>query len=536
MFERWAIKRQAVIMMPLKKSGIEFTAGINGHQGSVIGDSPTGIAKVLGKSDGIIGNVLGWMFNFDNESFNPGQGLDDFEGLASGDTKAKDKNQAINSFVKKTRLKPPSVNMTLAKYKKITDAAINELKSKAARNEESQKKKASYAADDTSWDDLKDKVGNFFDDWFDDLFGTIKEIFGADKDAGACEGGDVNTNGKAKNLSKYFKVIGPKIDAECKRQGLSQYAEIIKAKCMRESGGNYVSYPDVLQASESLGKPIGYLKSVDASITQGVKYFGSIVKKSNGDIKLALQSYNFGAGFIPYVNARGGKYTKELALSFSKYMVQKIGRKISRLEPGYGDVNYVDHVLAYYSGEMPSGNCEGGGFAASCPDVIGSKGTKKYRLSAATGAKQLVNLKEEKGMPLRYTIVGGTSYVRKGTAEALRVVGRNYQRATGRTLAVTSGWRPGDPNWHGTGWACDLDTPNTMKYMSGKMRFPSGKDKEDARELVQICIDAGFRTLYFGDYDICSEFNRKYGAGTMVYDPKGHYNHLHLSYTICGKG
>lgn len=91
----------------------------------------------------------------------------------------------------------------------------------------------------------------------------------------------------------------------------------------------------------------------------------------------------------------------------------------------------------------------------------------------------------------------------------------------------------GDNQWHGTGWAADLDTPNTMRVINGKMRFPNGTDKEKARKLVECCLKAGFRGLVFGDWDIIQEMNGKYGESAMQYDPKGHWNHLHCSYPLC---
>ncbi|MBH0167634.1 lysozyme family protein, partial [Fictibacillus sp. 7GRE50] len=74
-----------------------------------------------------------------------------------------------------------------------------------------------------------------------------------------------------------------------------------------------------------------------------MKYFADVMKQAKGDIHLALQSYNFGNGFIGYALERGG-YSKEVAIDFSEMMAVKNGW--SR----YGDVHYVEHVLRYYEG------------------------------------------------------------------------------------------------------------------------------------------------------------------------------------------
>jgi hypothetical protein len=522
--DRWLYQRQSCLISPLMKSGMEFTAGINGHKGSVIGDSADFWQGALtGGFGGLLMGLLGVDvsgYNQDNRNGAVAQATDTVAGINLG-------NVASN-FVEKFRPKAIEIENLDKLYSDDKKAALQQI-NKRLELLSRRETKAEHDEEKTSWDDWKSKIGG----WFDGLWSKIKDFFGGSKDEGTCvPKGDVGTGGKAKGLSSYFKVLGPKLEKEAKAQGLDAYVEIIKAKVMQESGGNYKRYPDVMQASESLGKPIGYIKDVDASIKQGIKYFGGILKKTKGDVKMALQSYNFGSGFIDYCMKHGGKYTKDNAYNFALAQVKKHGR-ISSIDPGYGDSKYVDHVLRYYDGNLPSGECEGGdasGGASSCPSVTGAEGKKKYSNPSGKG---LIDLKSYKGKNYGITIVGGTSTskVRPGTAEALVSAIKIY----GKSANVTSGWRPGDPAWHGTGWAVDLDTPNTMKTISGKMRFPNGSDKDNARKLSEACIKAGFRALYFGDWDIVQEMNKKYGSGTMNYDPAGHYNHLHCSYPICKK-
>ncbi len=530
--ERWLFMRQACLVAPLTKSGHEFTAGLNGHKGSVMGDSPDAWQNILTSG---VGSVLLGLLGADAWQYRQ----DVREGKAySFDAKS---GPSINMNAMATDIfnrfrKPVSSSGQIKKmYDKDRKASLEQI-NKRLELMSSRETKAVHDEEEVTWEDWIKKITDKVKGWFTKLWDKVKDFFGGKDDSEVCiPAGDLPTTGKAKNLSKYFKVIGPKIEAEAKKKGIPQYAEIIKAKTMQESGGNYIRYPDVMQASESLGKPIGYIKNVDESIAQGVKYFGEIVRKCNGDIKLALQSYNFGKGFIDYVMKRGGKYTPELAYQFSEYMVGKMGRKISRIPPGYGDSKYVERVLRYYDGSLPSGECENGGDAtggaSSCPSVTGADGKRKYH----TGGKGLIDLSTYKGRNFRLTIVsgGGSARVRPGTAEALVNTAKLYKSATGKDFQITSGHRPGDPNWHGTGWAADLDTPNTMRTIGGKMRFPDGKDKREARALCEAAIQSGFRALYFGDWDIVQEMNKKYGSGTMNYDPAGHWNHLHVSYPIC---
>lgn len=537
--ERWLFMRQACLISPLHKSGLEYTAGINGHKGSVVGDAPD-IWKRLMTNDvsafilGFIG-VDAWQFRNDD--------LEDQMGMKSdGPTEQPiDLNKMASSFYNAFRKQIPTLEKLGELYDKDRKAALEQI-NKRLELLGKRETKAAYEEEKTTWEDWKNKIKNKITGWFKDLWDKVTSFFG-NKDDGTCvPEGDVPTDGKAKGLSKYFDVIGPKIEAEAKAQGIGSYAEILKSLTMQESGGNYHKLPDVMQSSESMGKPIGYIKDVDASIKQGVTHFKNQLARAKGDIKLVLQSYNFGGGFIDYCMNKGGKYTYELAYSFSESMVKKVGR-ISRIPPGYGDSKYVERVLRYYDGNLPAGACKGGGAvgegsggASSCPVATGREGKSKYHLGSG-GAPDIIDLHSLPGRNFGLTIVGGggTSKVRKATGELLIEVAKLYKAATGDSFNITSGWRPGDNQWHGTGWAADIDTPNTMRVINGKMRFPNGTDKEKARKLVECCLKAGFRGLVFGDWDIIQEMNGKYGDGAMQYDPKGHWNHLHCSYPLCRK-
>lgn len=118
---------------------------------------------------------------------------------------------------------------------------------------------------------------------------------------------------------------------------IENHVGLLLALIQQESGGRVL---DVMQSSESAGLPPNTFTNPEDSIAQGVKYFASVLIKAKGDQNLALQSYNFGIGFINYALPLGG-YSKANAISFSKKMAEQYGW--SR----YGDVNYVDNVLRY---------------------------------------------------------------------------------------------------------------------------------------------------------------------------------------------
>ncbi len=159
--------------------------------------------------------------------------------------------------------------------------------------------------------------------------------------------------GKAKVSADVERYRGL-VTKYAKEYGIEDKVDLMLALMMQESGGQG---NDPMQASESKCGYIGCITSPEESIKYGVKHFKSVLDKAKGDVKLTLQSYNFGGGFIDYVMKRGGKYTKELAIEFSKMMYAKVAStgNYSCVRPEsaatgacYGDIGYVDAVLKYY--------------------------------------------------------------------------------------------------------------------------------------------------------------------------------------------
>ncbi len=135
---------------------------------------------------------------------------------------------------------------------------------------------------------------------------------------------------------------------------MAQYTELILAVMMQESGGRV---KDVMQASESsfnqkYPHAPGSITDPEYSIECGVQALKYVLDKAGctgpadlGRIKLALQGYNFGSGYIDWAMERDGGYTKENAAAFSDMMCARPGWNYSV----YGDKGYVDHVLRYYT-------------------------------------------------------------------------------------------------------------------------------------------------------------------------------------------
>lgn len=148
------------------------------------------------------------------------------------------------------------------------------------------------------------------------------------------------------------------INQYCLQYGIPEYTTLAAAVMQQESGG---SGTDPMQSSEcSYNKKYphepGSITDANYSIQVGIQYLASCLRaakcKSPSDISgvsLALQGYNFGNGFIAWALKKGG-YSQALAVGFSNIEAKKLGWS------GYGDVNYVSHVLRYYNQSTGTGS------------------------------------------------------------------------------------------------------------------------------------------------------------------------------------
>ena len=158
------------------------------------------------------------------------------------------------------------------------------------------------------------------------------------------------------SLSSAVEKYRSAVRSEADKLGKGQFTDLFLAVMQQESGGNG---SDVFQASESLGLPVNSL-STARSIKQGVKYLSSCLDaagcKSPVDlekIRLALQGYNFGGGYIGYALQKDGKWTQANTIAFAKQKSggkKNTGSRAAALGPWrYGDSYYTKHVLRYYS-------------------------------------------------------------------------------------------------------------------------------------------------------------------------------------------
>lgn len=155
------------------------------------------------------------------------------------------------------------------------------------------------------------------------------------------------------NVSNEVLAYRATVQRIAAKYGMSEYVELILAVMMQESGGRGL---DVMQAAEGgfnqkyPHKPNG-ITDPEYSIECGIQELKYALDKAGctgptdlDRIKLALQGYNYGSGYIDWAMERDGGYTKENAIAYSDMMCARPNWHYSI----YGDKEYVDHVLRYY--------------------------------------------------------------------------------------------------------------------------------------------------------------------------------------------
>lgn len=152
-------------------------------------------------------------------------------------------------------------------------------------------------------------------------------------------------------ISEEVKAYEPLIQQYAREHGIGDYVLLIQAVMMQESGGRGT---DPMQASECGYNTLyphapGSIRDPEYSVNVGIQNLADCLAVAQCEspmdmdaIKLALQGYNYGQGYITWAMNKYGEYTKANAVEFSINAAERYGWS------SYGDMNYVPHVLRYY--------------------------------------------------------------------------------------------------------------------------------------------------------------------------------------------
>ena len=152
-------------------------------------------------------------------------------------------------------------------------------------------------------------------------------------------------------VSEEVKAYEPIIQKYAKEHGIPDYVLLIEAVMMQESGGRGT---DPMQCSECNFNTLyphtpGSITDPEYSINVGIQNLADCLQIAECEspvdmdaIKLALQGYNYGQGYITWAMNKYGEYSKANAVEFSLKTAEQCGWD------SYGDMDYVPHVLRYY--------------------------------------------------------------------------------------------------------------------------------------------------------------------------------------------
>ena len=183
-------------------------------------------------------------------------------------------------------------------------------------------------------------------------------------------------------LSAEVLAHTPAIQKYANEFGIPEYVPAIQAIMMQESGGRGT---DPMQASEcpyntQYPNIPGAIQDADYSIKVGVQYYADCVREAGCQspqdidrLKLSWQGYNYGNGYISWALEKFGGYSEANALQFSQEQAAAHGWS------GYGDPEYVPHVMRYYSGGgLFVGLFGNGQLVTIAKSQLGNEGGQKF--------------------------------------------------------------------------------------------------------------------------------------------------------------
>lgn len=197
-------------------------------------------------------------------------------------------------------------------------------------------------------------------------------------------GGFLFSSSSESNLPLSQEVLGytPVIQRYAQEYGIPEYVQVIQAIMMQESGGRGL---DPMQASECpyntrYSHSPNSITDPEYSIQAGIQNYAACVREAGcagpqdmDKLKLSLQGYNYGNGYISWAKRNYGGYSEANARLFSQQQAASHGWR------GYGDPEYVAHVLRYYTGgNLFSGLFGNGQMVSVALSQLGNEGGQKF--------------------------------------------------------------------------------------------------------------------------------------------------------------
>ena len=154
----------------------------------------------------------------------------------------------------------------------------------------------------------------------------------------------IGSSQSSEALSAEVLAHTPAIQRYASEFGIPEYVPVIQAIMMQESGGRGT---DPMQASEcpyntQYPNTPGAIQDADYSIKVGVQYYADCVREAGCEspqdmdkLKLSLQGYNYGNGYISWAIRNHGGYSEANALQFSQEQAAAHGGQVMEIRSMY---------------------------------------------------------------------------------------------------------------------------------------------------------------------------------------------------------
>ncbi|MBA4293718.1 hypothetical protein C0431_12220 [bacterium] len=552
--ERWLGTRQAVSIAPMKKSNYPFTAGINGHAGSVIGDDQGAVKSFLGSG---FGGVMAALVGIDTT----GIVRDDsgIEGLSSSQKKTNaPSRERVNMKEYYEDLR--AVKTTSSRMDEIADQRFNE--------------RADYGGDWSTGGLGKLKS------WFSGVMDKIEDILdGDDNDDVPCGKRApmsvivkpvirFETSGVGSKTVVYDRVSSSAgmsygifqmiVLKNCGKDTLHAFVNWLKGKDKEIHGRlepklgsacyeNGAFHKEWIAVAEKYKTRFDNLQTEYMMIHKWPEIYNP-VKKATG-IDLYERSWAVQAAALSRITQHSPKsavrcfvesYKKgisdkewirgiyEVSYSIASSNGNNLRTRLVEQEP-----KMLLAMVDQYK-DKQNGDCAGGGnYSCDGRPKKGTHPTKDWRnYKVAAGSDSLISMPSSRNF--NYVNLGGSAAIRKASFDSINKIAKAYKDKYGKKMQLTSTHRPSFPDWHATGYAIDVDTPNTMRPLpGGGFGFASKKEREEWKWVIDQLIDDGWDWLIFGDSALVNHAKKR--GITAWHDTKVHHNHLHMSVPLCKK-
>ncbi|MFI8709657.1 lysozyme family protein [Bacillus sp. NPDC077411] len=130
---------------------------------------------------------------------------------------------------------------------------------------------------------------------------------------------------KTVNLPQQVLRWQTMVENECTAQAVSELVPYVLGIIMVESDGDSEKTPDIMQSSESQGRPMNSIDNPKESIYYGVMHlkgaFADAKKYGINDLSAIVQAYNFGRAYIRWLASNSKQHSLQVAEQYSKTVV-----------------------------------------------------------------------------------------------------------------------------------------------------------------------------------------------------------------------